>query len=254
MADTSISAYPWLCDPLKKGYLSCDLSANNIVASSEALELDSASMEAYGLYGLKLQYYPVSKNLDRDRLFGEDQLRWILRSFYFEGYVESIPPNVRSYKIEGIWGEDMVQMFAAIKAFDYYSTYGGSDKNTPGIYEVWKPKIGDMIYMPQNGMFYDVRDVKYYDNAFGLTKHVYSLALKVYKDDKYTVSANETMPSTDPVWDVATSALTAAHPTTDILELNEALSANRNANMMDPTYKPKIPIEQQTQIDPFGGW
>lgn len=254
MAKTDISNFPWLCSTLSGYYDDCKGDVHNLVTDEEAAEQDIITDDSYGLYGMKLHYYAVSHDLERDKLFGEDQLRWILRSWYFDGYVNSIPPNVRSYQLQGIYGEDLCTIYCGINAFDYFSKYGGPEKNTPDVYDVWKPRIGDIIYMPYNEMFYEIRDVKFFDEAFGLKPHTYTLTCKVYKNDKYTIADNPTLPKDDPIWEVATSGYNATENTHDFLSINHELSAHENSKMIDIIYKPEIPLEERTDIDPFGGW
>ncbi len=254
MADTKISSYPWLCSTLSGYHDDCYSDAQGLVSDQDAAEQDIATEDAYGKYGLKLVYYAVSKDLERDQLFAEDQLRWILRSWYFIGYTNSIPPNVRSYQLQGIWGEDMMTLYVGKGSFKYYSRYGGPDKNTPDVYDTWEPKIDDIIYLPYNGIFYQIRDVKYWDEAFGLKSHTYTLTLKVYKDDKYTIADNPTIPKDDPIWDIAPSAAPAQYQYNDILKLNDIIEEHPNANVYDVEYKPKEKIEEKTTIDPFTGW
>lgn len=251
----AISDFPWLCSTIT-GYTDDCKSANgNLVTDTESEEQDIITEDAYGTYGIKFQYYAVTHNLERDKIWAEDQLRWVARSWYFDGYVNSIPPNVRSYQLQGIWGEDVITVYAGIKAFNYFSTYGGSDKNTPEVYDVWEPKIGDVIYLPYNNMFYDIRDVKYYDEAFGMNKHTYTLTCKVYKDDKFTVSANPTIGPEDPIWNVATSAYNATEQFHDYLKQNDlSVQYPDNENVPDVAYRPRTKIEEQTDIDPFTGW
>jgi hypothetical protein len=80
------------------------------------------------------------------------------------------------------------------------------------------------------------------------------LTLKVYKDDKYTIADNPTIPKDDPVWDIAPSAAPAQYQYNDILKLNDIVEEHPNANVYDVEYKPKEKIEEKTTIDPFTGW
>ena len=107
---TDTSQFPWLCDTTEK----LEDDSSNIVCPNEKDTFDSATTDAYDKYGLKCTYYRVTEDLDRDRQFGEDQLRIILRSWYFNGYVEHLPPNVRNYQLQGIWGEDTVTLLSLI--------------------------------------------------------------------------------------------------------------------------------------------
>lgn len=259
MADTSISAYPWLCGTLK-GITGSNSDGNNIVCSNESDTADDVVTDAYELYGMKCVYYRTTENLNRDKLYGEDQLRIIERSWYFNGYIEQVPPNVRNYQLQGIWGEDTVKMYASIGAFNYYSTYGGVDKNTPDIYTQQPPSIGDIIYTPVNNYFYEVRDVKYYDEAFGLDQHTYTLTLKMYKDNKWTISADSPTLSdiNDPIYKVAPSALPDQYNINDPLKINDDLTnayEGKDPYQPDMEYKwPESKTDNQQYYDPFGGW
>lgn len=259
MTDTNISSYPWLCGTLK-GITGSNSDGNNIICSNETDTADDVVTDAYDMYGLKCVYYRVSENLLRDKLYGEDQLRMIERSWFFNGYIEQVPPNVRSYQLQGIWGEDTVKMFASIGAFDYYSTYGGKDKNTPEVYDKQPPSIGDIIYLPTNDYFYEVYDVKYYDEAFGLQKHTYTLTLKMYKDKKWTISADSPTLSdiNDPIYKIAPSALPDQYNINDPLKINNVLTSaydGKDPYLTDMEYKWH---EQKTgnpqYYDPFDGW
>ena len=244
-------AYPWLCGTLN-GLTKPISDGNNIVCSNETDTADSIVTDAYDTFGLKCVYYRVTEDLLRDKLYGEDQLRMILRSWYFNGYVEQLPPNVRSYQLQGIWGEDTVTMFASIGAFNYYSTYGGADKNTPEVYEEQPPSIGDIIYIPANDYFYRIVDVKYYEQAFGLKPHTYTFTLKVYKDNKYTVSADSPTLSdpNDPIYRVAPDSLPGQYEIRDILATNDMVNNSAKANP-DPynninvMYDPDAPARNQ---------
>ena len=214
----SISEYPWLCNSITK--LESPISdGNNLVCSNETDTVNEVVQDAYEKYGIKCVYYRVTEDLLRDKVFGEDQLRMILRSWYFNGYVEQLPPNVRTYQLQGIWGEDIVRMYASIGAFNYYSTYGGTDRNTPEVYEEQPPSIGDIIYIPANNTFYRIVDVKYYEQAFGLAPHTYTFTLKVYKDNKWTISADSPTLSNpeDPIYKVATYPLSSCYQINDPL-------------------------------------
>ena len=249
--NTNISAYPWLCSTMKKK-LDYDCGPNengSSISKDESSNVDSLTSESYGTYGLQIVYYKVSEDLKRDKIFGEDQLQAIERAFNVMMYTEQLPPNVRSYHIQGIWGEDVVTCYVGVGAFGYWSTYGGIDRNTPYVYESFIPRIGDICYLPQNNTFYEIRDVKYYQEAFGLQSHTYTLTLRVYKDTKMTVLGDSpTIPQEDPIWTVATKDWSEQYEINDILKTNdylkyEELKKSQNANHMDVLYNPNKDYE-----------
>lgn len=250
MSNTNISAYDWLCSTIKT-YDPCSSDVSNMVGDDEATRNDLHTSEAYGMFGLKLTYYKIKEDLKRDVVYGEDQLRYIERSWYFDGYVNSIPPNVRTYELQGIWGEDLVTVYCGIAAFNYFSTYGESDKNTPEIYDKVEPCIGDIIYFQANDMFYEIRDVKYYDEAFGMKSHTYTLSLKVYKDMKVTIdTSNPTLSNTsDPIYRVAPDTLSGQYNINDVLKINDEVKKERWSDVL---YDEKN--NKENVIDPFYGW
>lgn len=257
--------YPWLCPTTGRYEPGCyNKDTGNRVSEGESNNAEAVTTDAYGTYGLKLVYYKISHSTTSvdetgtyDPIYGEDQLQMVERSFYFNGYTEKIPPNVRTYQLQGIWGEDLVQVFVGKTAFKYWSTYGGKDKNTPEVFEDFEPRIGDVVYFPANDTFYEIRDVKYFSEAFGLASHTYTLTLKVYKDCKYTIdTTNETLQDqSDPIYNVATSALNSAIQTEDVLKLNDVV---KNLKEEDDFYQTDVMWEDknkgEVRIDPFDGW
>lgn len=235
--------YPWLCNANREYDVGCDSASASNVANNESNLAGGVTIEGYDLFGIPCTYYPVSHNIAYDVHYGEDQLEYILRAFKFKGYIQAMPANVRTYQLEGIWGEDLVTMYVANTAFRYFSTYGGTDRNTPEVYEQIIPRIGDLIYIDSNKTFYEIRNVNYYTEAFGLASHTYTLTLKVYKDVKYTISADSPTiaDKSDPIYKVAAAELSAQDQYHDILSQNKnlnTLTSSTNVNYFDYLYDP----------------
>lgn len=251
--------FPWLCPTTGYDFNQGEESsiAGNIVKDSESITSEETTTDAYGKFGLKLLYYKVSLDTQKDEIYGEDTLHMIERSFYFNGYVEQIPPNVRTYQLEGIWGEDVITMYVGKTAFKYWSTYGGEDKNTPEVFDDIEPRIGDVIYFEVNDTFYEIRDVKNWSDAFGLAQHTYTITLKVYKDTKMTIDTdNETLKNiNDPIYKVASSKIREAEPMHDDLSINrylEEITKEGGTEAMNPLWEDRSQGEKR--IDPFDGW
>lgn len=234
--------FPWLCPTIDEYDVGCGGGDN--YAANDKNVASEVTIEGLDLFGITCVYYYVTHDIARDVVFGEDPIEYIARAFNFRGYVQALPSNVRTYKLEGIWGEDLLQMYVANVSFRYFSTYGGYDRNTPEQYEQIIPRIGDIIYIPANKTFYEIRDVKYYTESFGLTPHTYTLALRVYKDTKYTISADNptlaiTSAGVDPIYSVAASALSAQDPYHDPLAINyelQNLKQSENVNEFNYVY------------------
>lgn len=240
------SKYPWLCPTTCHGYTCSNENNGSLVSEQEGYNAESFTTESYGTYGLQGVYYKVYEDLERDKIYGEDQLAVIQRAFNFLLYTEHIPPNVRSYHLQGIMGDDIVTCYVGVTAFKYWSTYGNTDRNTPLIYQDFTPRIGDIVYLKANDTFYEIRDVKYYQEAFGLTSHTYTLTMKVYKGSKLTIDTeNPTlMDTSDPIYNVATSGFAEQYEINDPLKKNELLDGDNlyhstNVNHMDVLYDPE---------------
>lgn len=220
----------WLCSTVREIPDPCGTEDGKNASIADQANSERVSIEGIDLYGLKLAYYVVDENVVRDPLFGEDQLDEIDRAFWFMGYVTQLPPNVRTYQLQGIWGEDIVQLYVATAAFKYFSTYGGSDRNTPEVYTDLGPRIGDIVYIPNNHHFYEIVDVKLWEEAFGLTSKYTLMTLRMYKDNKKSVRENPTIPYDDPIRKVAPAVgLDETEPSVDVLRPDP-----KSNKMVDP--------------------
>ena len=224
----SIFEQPWLQSTVRDKPAYCSMTDGKPISDLDASLSERVAIEGVDLYGLKMAYYPVSEKSYQngaesvDPLFGEQQLETIDRCFWFMGYVSQLPPNVRTYQLQGIWGEDLVQVYVSTSAFKYFSTYGGSDRNTPSIHDEIGPRIGDVVYLPNNGTLYEIVDVKYWEETFGLTSRYTLITLRVYKDTKRTVSSDPSIPPDDVIRKYSPSETSAYQPTADVLKIDPA--------------------------------
>lgn len=218
----------WLCSTVREKPVYCTAADGKNVSEDDAALSERVAIEGIDLYGLKMAYYPVSEHayqdgaVSIDPLFGEQQMETIDRAFWFMGYVSQLPPNVRTYQLQGIWGEDIVQLYVSTEAFLYFSTYGGADRNTPEMHDKMPPRIGDVVYIPNNGTLYEIVDVKNWEEAFGLTPRYKLITLRVFKDNKKTVSSDPSIPADDPIRRESPSEVSAYQPTTDVLKIDPA--------------------------------
>lgn len=233
----------WLCSTVREKPVFCDQADGSNLSGQDAATSERAAIEGVDLYGLKMAYYCVSENSYRqgaetaDPLFGEQQLRTVDRAFWFMGYVTQLPPSVRTYQLQGIWGEDVVQVLTGTAAFKHFSTYSGSDRNAEGVRDPLPgARIGDLVYLPNNATMYQIVDVKLWEETFGTSSRYTSLTLRVYKDDKMTVSSDETIPADDPVRKICSSSIESDRPVDDCLELSPAADPE-HVDLFDWNYK-----------------
>ncbi|MCQ2210728.1 MAG: hypothetical protein MJZ34_10590 [Paludibacteraceae bacterium] len=227
--------YPWLCSTMNRADY-CPPSNVSLGDGNFTDLVDDLTTGMQNMSSFKWTYYVMSKDVIRDKILGEDQLQYIERAFYMTGYMEQMPTMVKSYQMQGIWNQDILQVFVP-KTFQYFSTYGTSTRNVPETYDFLKePRIGDLMYLEKNGIFYEIIDVKYYTEAFNLKSHSYTLTLRVWKDTKATILDNDTIPKDDPIFAVTTYPLESDKNFDDPLKLNDnfrRLSTSGNVNEFD---------------------
>ena len=216
----------WLCSTVREKPVFCTLADGSNVGGEDAALSERVSIEGTDLYGLKMAYYCVDEKTYEngaaaiDPLFGEHQLETIDRAFWFMGYVSQMPPNVRTYQLQGIWGEDLVQLWTSIPAFKYFSTYGGADRNTPELHDALKtPRVGDIVYLPNNDTLYEIVDVKQWEETLGTTSRYFNITMRVFKDSKRTVSDDPSIPADDVIRKYSPSEIGSDSPTPDHLRL-----------------------------------
>lgn len=140
-------------------------------------------MESFNNYGVQMVYYPVGIN--SDRVFGEQNARTILRRFDFMSYYE-LPNEGKKVSVIGITGEDNFPIYVSITHFNYVSTFDSF--GTSAVYEMYTPKIGDIIHSKYNNEYYNIVHVRAEDNMFLQGKHTYTIQLDLYKNKSYQYS------------------------------------------------------------------
>jgi len=198
--------------------------------------------DTYNKFACVWVYYPTSYNITYDRVFKEDQNKYVIRAFSAMGYIEDIPAEHKSFNLEGIIGLDIVRAYFSISHFTEASTYSGI---TSGIYGSYSPAVGDICYLTPNSAFYEVINVKDTIEQFMNRPNNYEVTMRVFKDNKMTVSA--TIPFTDPIYTVCSSAASATEQFHDYLAINPDVDILISAIEYQP--KPGEKIQ-----DTFNGW
>ena len=68
-----VSQYPWLCNTVSR----LTDEQDNIICPNEEDTDDVLIQDAYEKFGITCVYYRVTEDLLRDKLFGEDQLKYL---------------------------------------------------------------------------------------------------------------------------------------------------------------------------------
>ena len=209
---------------------------------NERFLYESLQLDEFNKFGVTWVYYPTTYNLTRDVIFKEDPNKMVVRCFSAKGMIEDIPPEQKSFKLEGIFGSDVVRAYFSKLHFDEASTYSDI---VPSAYPSVTPLIGDYIYLGSNDIFYEVINVKDTIEQFQNRPHSYELVLRVYKDNKLTVSAGSLTLINDRILSICTSATSATTQFNDYLAINSDVETLVSAIK----YIPKT-----GEKDPFGGW
>lgn len=148
---------------------------------SERLLYDLLVTEAYNQAGTCMTYYVIDYDTTKDKLFGEDTDRTVLRSFDIMAHGE-LPREEQLWSKFGIEGLDNFQIYVAKRHFTAASSQDS--------YDATVPRIGDMIYMDHNNRTYDVIDVGQEDEMFLQGKHTWIITLSPHQDTHIALSAD----------------------------------------------------------------
>jgi hypothetical protein len=155
----------------------------NSCYANEAALMSSLTSEAYNQFGFEIDYYVKQISTKRDRLLGEDPLENIVRRFRLSVYADKIPNLQKKYQLQGMLYEEVFEVQATIAHFNEASQY---DYDRTAIkYEMYKPKIGDLMYFKFNDKYYEIINVKSFgeNTAFLGTPITYTFTLRIWKNN-----------------------------------------------------------------------
>lgn len=205
--------------------------------------------EGFNIYGTPMTYYVVSYDTSYDLLFGEDNNRRVARKFPVNA-VFDLPKEEDAFAKFGLENLDTFEMHVSKKHFTSASMYDTSgvslfppetDPTETEAYPSIVPKVGDMIKSDYNNVFYEVTSIHEEEEMFLQTKHAWRFMVRVFRDDKLTLSADTSAVFTE---------LSAVSNIEDILEINDYItSANE-----DVKYTCAVGEENSNQPDIQDGW
>ena len=142
---------------LPNGWMTKSPVTTNDQYFSERRLFDLWTTEAYNKHGVSMVYYPISFDLNYDKLYGEDLDRKVIRKFDLMCFY-TLPREEKLWSRFGIENMDNFSMFCSKKHFQIASTYDYTQ--TTISYGSYIPKIGDIIKSKFNDMMYEIIDVK----------------------------------------------------------------------------------------------
>lgn len=240
----------------------------NSCYSNEAALISSLTSEAYNTFGFEVDYYVKQISTKRDRLFGEDPLQNIVRRFRLSVYAEKIPNLQKKYQLQGMLYEELIEVQATIAHFNEASQYDYD--RTKIKYEMYKPKIGDLMYFKFNDKYYEIINVKSFgeSSTFLGTAITYTFTLRIWKNNHEDVDVmkqnDDDMPiekftSLAEAFDIEnkTSEVTS---NSDILAVNDFVSSKDTVNphngeiIQKSSENTEIFTYKPSDDDIFNGW
>lgn len=222
--------------------------------------------DAFNKFAPTWTYYKTSYDPEKDPIYGEDNTRFIQRKFFVKGYIDDMPEEVTNYHISGIMGIDIVRVFITKSHFKLASTYGlaidegefneefsqdpTAVTNGENTYESFTPKIGDILLLNSNKIFYEIINIRDTLEQFLNKPNNYELVLRVYKDNKLTVDkTHPTLQNPDDlIYTVAQENFEDFENFTDYLKINKEVLDEFDKFKFEEK-EPKDNID-----DVFGGW
>lgn len=170
----SISGYDWTKDR--------PFDATSECYQKEVALVSSLTSEAYGKFGMSVEYFVKQISTKRDKLYGEDPLENVIRRFKLDVYTDKVPELSKSYQLQGMVYTEMlavqctVQHFFEASQLDIY----GND-----IYEPIEPLIGDLLYLEWLDKYYEIIHVrKFSENSSFLSAPItYELTLRMWRNN-----------------------------------------------------------------------
>ena len=234
--------------------------------ANEAALMSSLTSEAYNLFGIEVDYYIKQISTMRDRLLGEDPLENIVRRFRLSVYTADIPNMQRQYQLQGMLYEEVFEVQATIAHFSEASQYDYNRTSAP--YEIYKPKIGDIMYFKYSKKYYEIINVKDFaeGTAFLGTPVTYTFTLRIWKNNHEDVNITGENPDNMPIADFTSLAesFDMENKTSEVTSQCDQLAINdwlkeddQKIRRYDPNDEPPEVCNQKRKsdpFDPFDGW
>ena len=244
----SISGYDWNKSRYFDGTNSASCYAN------ETALISSLTSEAYNKYGFEVQYYIKQISTNRNKILGEDPLENILRRFKLSVYTETVPTLQKQYLIQGMQYTELITLQCTIQHFNEASVYNFD--RTKQEYDIYVPKIGDIMYFEYSKLYYEIINVKAFaEGSTFLSKPItYTFTLKIWKNNHEDVDVMNQNSDDMPIEDYTSLAesfnienkTSNVNASGDILAINDVL--NKNSAVLYDNGK------TVNENDPFNGW
>jgi len=187
--------------------------------------------EAFNKYGVCMEYYITTYDTNYDRIWGEDNNRFYIRSFEFMGKYE-LPREDKIWTKFGIEGTDEVTLWVSKRHFQ-----AASIDPKDGVSYV-RPQIGDIIKADFSNYFYEITEVAE-DTGLYLQSNqfIWTLTVRTMKDEYISTSP-----------ELSASDIASVTNLNDIFNIDNTIDVEKEPIL----YKPEK--GEKPKNDPFANW
>jgi len=188
-------------------------------------------------HGVCCVYYITTYNPNYNRIWGEDNDSFFVRSFDFMAMFE-LPTEIGVHSVQGFNLQETFHMYTTQKHFSAALRTNGICSQ---FYDDATPNVGDIIQSKYNHRFWEIVDVSFESrDMFLQTKHTWDLSVIPWVNDHMSLSA-------------ATSAnmgtiLTNQVNTEEIFNIAEIVDEKKEPIKYNP------PINQRSNEPNMSGW
>lgn len=138
-------------------------------------------------HGVCCIYYITTWNVDHNRIWGEDNDRFYVRSFDFMTMFE-LPTEMGVHDVQGFNLQETFHMYTSQRHFSAAIRTNGI---CPQFYDDAKPHVGDVIQSKYNHRFWEIVDVGFEtQDMFLQTKHTWDLTVMPWTNEHISFSAS----------------------------------------------------------------
>lgn len=245
----------------------------NPLYNNERKLYDLLLTEAYNFHGITMTYYILSYDIDKDRLFGEDNNRTIVRSFDTQAYAE-LPNDKKNFSTMGIMNQDIFHLYISMRHFAVASKYFNGVPSE----ESYTPRAGDIIRMSlneindptrmtrlnsdfpdptdllrtgtMNNNYYEIIMVKKQEEQFLQHQHSWDLIVRAHRDKSIPLSGTS---ADGAVTETLFGDLWKYTNKNDLFDIGKFINETTDANTNKKDIEFDIP-DNCPPRDPFNDW
>lgn len=137
--------------------------------------------ESYNKHAVCCDYFIVTDNIDYDKLFGEDNDRYITKRLTNVMIYFILPKETKNFTLQGIEWSETLHAYISKRHFRTTSILQ---------YEEYMPRISDIVKSQYNDLYFEIISVKDQEEQFLQGQHAWDIILKPIRDNHLSTSAD----------------------------------------------------------------